>query len=441
MDDAADVIAERQALSTVLAAPVEAREHFMRMDPRSWTDWRYAEVALTLRSFYDHGWPIDDLSILQAVVERVEAHRAELVARAVTDLSRDPPPLSSLPLYLDRVRSLAVLRGAHEAAGLFRQRLEEITRNRDEVRYAEALEDLRRATEDAAGAFGDSATAPPMSLADMLAINTEHDWLVPGLLERTDRLVLTGHEGRGKSELVAQFATTIAAGLHPFTGDPLPDREGGYRVLVVDAENSQGQLIRRYRRIAGLVDQLRERHRLEPVEWRKFRQRMVLRPDGVELTNPRELTRIMKAVELSSPDLLVIGPLYKLTDIDVTDAQGAKTLVSTLDRIRVQHHCAVISEAHAGYANSPGTGNRGVRPFGSSIFLRWPEFGYGLTASEGYEHDEHPEAVDLVPWRGAREERVWPTRLRRGTGVLPWYPDTPTYFDIQAADRREQETT
>jgi hypothetical protein len=439
MDEASDVVAERQALAAVLSAPEsdKAREAFLSVPPAAWSDWRHADVARALRMFFDRGWPVDGQSLIKTLGESTEPHQLEVLSRVVVDLSTDAPPLVSLPLYLDRIRSLAALRAAHDAATLFRQRLEGIARSRNEVDYAEALRDLRQAADDAENAFGTTSADPPMSLDEMLGLSTEHDWLVPGLLERTDRLVLTGHEGRGKSELVAQLATTIAAGLHPFTGDPLPDRDGGYRVLVVDAENSQGQLVRRYKRIAGLVDQLRERHRMPGVDWRKFRQRMVLRPEGVELTDPRELSRISKAVELACPDVLVIGPLYKLTDTDVTDAQGAKTLVSTLDRLRVRHRCAVISEAHAGYAATPGGGSRGVRPFGSSIFLRWPEFGYGLQASEGYEHDEHPTAVDLVAWRGAREERNWPTRLRRDTGVLPWYPDSPTYFDIEMNSKRE----
>jgi hypothetical protein len=44
----------------------------------------------------------------------------------------------------------------------------------------------------------------------------EFDWIVPGLIERGDRLMLTGFEGLGKSMLTRQLAVTMAAGLHPF---------------------------------------------------------------------------------------------------------------------------------------------------------------------------------------------------------------------------------
>ncbi len=67
-----------------------------------------------------------------------------------------------------------------------------------------------------------------------------HDWLVPGLLERQDRVILTGPEGGGKSTLLRQMAVQFASGIHPFGGDlfePL-------RVLLLDLENSSRQVHR-----------------------------------------------------------------------------------------------------------------------------------------------------------------------------------------------------
>jgi RecA-family ATPase len=40
--------------------------------------------------------------------------------------------------------------------------------------------------------------------------------VIPGLLERRDRLMLTGEEGLGKSYLLRQIAVMAAAGLDPF---------------------------------------------------------------------------------------------------------------------------------------------------------------------------------------------------------------------------------
>jgi hypothetical protein len=260
----------------------------------------------------------------------------------------------------------------------------------------------------------------PLTLDDLLGETDDpHDWLVPDLLERTDRLMLTGFEGHGKSYLIAQFALTIAAGLHPFTAGPLPDAAEGYRVLIFDVENSRRQLRRRYARMAGWIDRTRAQHGLAPIAWGKV-VRIVSRPEGVDLSTPRELARIEAAVSEHQPDLVVAGPLYKLTDADIQDEVACKALVVTLDRLRIRYDFTLIMEAHAGHATGEG-GKRKVRPIGSSLLLRWPEFGYGISPHEDAEDAEHPEVVRVVPWRGARDERIWPRVLKHGT-VLPWEP-------------------
>ena len=79
---------------------------------------------------------------------------------------------------------------------------------------------------------------------------------------------------------------------------------------------------------------------------------------------------------------------------------------------------ALVMEAHAGHA-SDGSGNRGVRPRGSSALMGWPEFGFGIRPAE------EVNVFDFVAWRGQREKRDWPERLRRGDRLraeFPWVP-------------------
>ena len=82
------------------------------------------------------------------------------------------------------------------------------------------------------------------TMGDFLAGEDEpYDWVIPGLLERGDRFVLTGSEGLGKSVLFRQLAVGAAAGVHPFT----QQRITPHRVLYVDVENSRKQLRRALR--------------------------------------------------------------------------------------------------------------------------------------------------------------------------------------------------
>ncbi len=54
------------------------------------------------------------------------------------------------------------------------------------------------------------------TLGDILATEDVYDWVIPGLLEKRDRLLVTGGEGSGKSTMVRQLAILAASGLHCF---------------------------------------------------------------------------------------------------------------------------------------------------------------------------------------------------------------------------------
>jgi hypothetical protein len=62
-----------------------------------------------------------------------------------------------------------------------------------------------------------------------------------------------------------------------------------------------------------------------------------------------------------------------------------------------------------------------MRPRGSAALMGWPEFGYGLRWNEVGD-------VDMVAWRGDRDERNWPLRIKRG-GLWPWTPIDPKASD------------
>jgi hypothetical protein len=63
-----------------------------------------------------------------------------------------------------------------------------------------------------------------------------------------------------------------------------------------------------------------------------------------------------------------------------------------------------------------------LRPFGSSLWKRWPEFGYCLKLTR--DSDFHARMCHLIPWRGPRDERDWPAGLAAG-GSWPWSPLAP----------------
>jgi Mrp family chromosome partitioning ATPase len=60
---------------------------------------------------------------------------------------------------------------------------------------------------------------------------------MPGLIERGDRIMITGYEGWAKSTFLRQLAVALALRLHPFTGE----QHRAVRVLFIDCENRDRQ--------------------------------------------------------------------------------------------------------------------------------------------------------------------------------------------------------
>lgn len=241
-------------------------------------------------------------------------------------------------------------------------------------------------------------------LWEFIAVNDEeHDWIVPGLLERGDRLMLTGFEGLGKSMLVRQMAVMIAAGLDPFRWQTRPAFQP-FKVLLVDCENSERQSRRKFRPLAAAS--VKHGHRVPDGGLR-----LIHKPEGIDLTREDDAAWLLERVTAHRPDVLFIGPFYRLHSANLNEELPARKTVAVLDKARTMVDCALVIEAHAGHGEQGK--NRSVRPAGSSLLLRWPEFGYGL-APDGDPKGNRVMDVEVKAWRGARDEREWPHYLTWG---------------------------
>jgi len=261
---------------------------------------------------------------------------------------------------------------------------------------------------------GEQATDLAPDLYEFLAIEDPvNDWVIPDLLERGDRLIWTGFEGMGKSVITRQLAICAAAGIHPFKHEPITPR----RVLFIDCENPDRKSRRHFRELERIA-----RVKGFPVPQGTFR--IIQQPAGIDLTRDDDAAWLLERVTAHKPDLLVIGPFYRLHAADTNDEKAARTVVSALDAARIKADCALITEAHAGHGT--GVSGRSVRPVGSSLLLRWPEFGYGIRPAPASEPDEQQRCrhVAVEAWRGPREERAWPRELMWGTHEWdwPWMP-------------------
>ncbi|WP_405475688.1 AAA family ATPase [Paenarthrobacter ilicis] len=244
------------------------------------------------------------------------------------------------------------------------------------------------------------------TLEEILAVQEDHDWLIPDLLERGDRLILTGFEGGGKTTWIRQLLICMAAGIHPTTWDIL---DKPLKILVVDAENTEAQWRAQVRRMTATAADYGIADPAPNIE--------IYAKGRIDITKDATLGEVHRLLDEHSPDVLAIGPLYKMVSTGINNDQEAAPLIMALDSLR-DRGVALIMEGHASKGNSQNA-VRDLAPRGSAALMGWPEFGFGL----------HPDATNpdmtlVTRWRGDREAgRLWPRELWRG-GAFPWTGET-----------------
>lgn len=226
-----------------------------------------------------------------------------------------------------------------------------------------------------------------------------YEWIIPDMLEVGERVIVVASEGVGKTMLARQIALCSAAGIHPFTYQ----RMTPIRTLTIDLENPE-RIIRRTSR--NILNAALSRGYAKSVD-----AHLLIKPSGMDLTKASDRALIEETIERVRPQLICLGPLYKAFEDNGTRTSEALAVevAKYLDMIRDVYKCALWLEHHAPLGASGHS--RELRPFGSAVWSRWPEFGLALqpdpTATEGY-------VYEVRHFRGARDRRPWPLRMKRG---------------------------
>lgn len=388
--------AERAVIGGILSSPAVLRDVQIECIPSDFHDQRIGLIYSGICRMAADREPIDVLT--------VSGHFVEWGVRGIEwqDLRdwQDATPLGSAAgFYAQQVRRASMSRGLRTISARMAEAVDQMGPEEVIARASTELRDLREKH-----VVDDTAA---MSLHEVLHQDVEYDWVIDSLLERKDRLMITGAEGGGKSTLIRQLAITGAAGIHPFREyaiDPV-------KVLVVDAENTETQWGRETRRWARSIEVLDgARSPYENLHLKCMRR--------LDLTKDSDLGLVHKLVDEYDPAILFIGPLYRLAR-KLNNDEDAEPLLAALDTLR-DRGLALVIEAHAGHQTNP-KGERDLRPRGSSQLLGWPEFGYGLRVSR-----RNAMHVDMVRWRGDRDQRAWPDKLGRsnveGAQRWPWRP-------------------
>lgn len=365
------------------------------VQPSDFGDPRLGTILERMTAMFHAGEPVDVLT----VSERLAAWEVQGVTTAdLFEWSGAVQITANIDYYAQKVADDAVRRELVKVAANIQQSAEGDP--------GQTIRDASKAL-DGLSERHSPQTVARWTVSDLMQVDTSHNWLVPGLLEHRDRLMLTGGEGLGKSLFLQQFAFGLAAGWHPLR--QFVDVEPR-RVLVLDAENSERQWARRAHSFSQRIQGRDTEDRLQVANLRR-----------VDLVNGRDLAMVHKLIDDAKPDVIVVGPLYRLVPRAIQTDDEATPLLAALDTLR-DDGAALLIEAHAGKATEGLGGRRNFAPRGSSALLGWPEYGFGLAPRNDWDRPDELE-VDFRPWRGQREERDWPHALARSKGSgWPWMP-------------------
>ena len=391
--------AERAVIGAALLNADSVRFALEHVTPADFQDVILGRAFSLIVGLRGAGLPIDPISVHNAAKERISTDRAYKAIDGVYlhGLQAATPTASNVRYYATIVAEHAQRRRL-AAFGSRCIQLSGPTENLTEV-----MSQVRDLWDGVRGSV--ASPLESKTLREVLDGSDEYDWLIPDLLERKDRLILTGGEGAGKSTFVRQLAILAAAGLNPVNFKPIDP----VKVLVVDTENSEQQWRRKARPLAEKAARLGS---LDP------RDALELScTSRMDITTDKDLGAVHRLIDEHKPGILVIGPLYRLTPRAINNDDDAAPLITALDSLR-DRNVALIMEAHAGHSEA-SPGHRNLRPRGSAALMGWPEFGFGIAKDTT---DLTERRYTLVRWRGERDERAWPQHLRRG-GDWPWTDD------------------
>jgi hypothetical protein len=388
--------AERAVLGSMMLSPRAAAEVAQILSAADFSVPRHELIFVAAAWLHSQGDPCDVIAVADELLGNGELERAG-GADFLHGLTSEVTTPANAGYYAHIVREESV-----------RRRLREIGFRLQEPSGSDALAAAiteLTALRDSSVAGGDQDGV--RTLADLLSVpesEDAYDWVIPGVLERGDRLMLSAGEGVGKSTFLRQMGVLSAAGLHPFEFHQIPP----IRVLIVDAENTERQWRRSSRDLVARAEQFGAR---APGAFAA-----VHCVSTMDLSRSADLGRIHRWMDLSKPDLVVLGPLYRMTSGSLNDEEAVEPVLRALESIRARN-VAMMIEVHAGHTRGAG-GERELRPRGSSALLGWPEFGLGIR--------KDPIAgprrtFSLVRWRGDRDARDWPERFVRGMS-WPWEP-------------------
>jgi replicative DNA helicase len=230
--------------------------------------------------------------------------------------------------------------------------------------------------------------------------------LAEGFCYPLSRIMVVAGEKGGKSLLLRQIAFCLAAGIHPFNPKiSIPP----VRTLLFDAENDVDELVPTMERIRSGVAYWAGTDAAQPGLYSV--------PYGTNLASRRDRGDLYAVLEHFRPQLIVGGPVYKLTDQteDLSEDRRAAVVMSVFNDVRKRWGSAVILEHHAPTGSGRG---RDMRAKGGQVWAAWVNMTVALHPTQD------GASVDVRYPHPPRGHYRWPKRFDRGLNQTdwPWVP-------------------
>lgn len=406
-----DEAAERALLGAVLLAPVGLESLRSTLEPVDFYRPAHQHIAAAALTLARAGTHVDPATVAEMLGREGLLESAGGTSYLVT-LTAEAPSTTGAPHWAEVVAERSTRRALRSFADGCAEAAADLS-----VPLEDVLDDARTRLSGVAAPVAMSTPSPTVD--ELLAVERPLTWCLPDLMARGDRALITAREGGGKTLFLYQLAVKAAAGIASWGSH----RVRPVSVLIVECENGLGRAQRRLRALRAKVAAGERAPKLGEDGAGHFeagRLRIEVRDDGLDLLTRADRHWLAGRIASCKPDLLVIGPLYKLITGNPNDEEPAKKCARFLDSLRDCYGLTLIIEAHSPHGDD-------LRPYGASLWRRWPDFGFGLRPMP-----KETPLWELHPWRPPRDDdREWPHRLRRG-GEWPWMSvrREPTEEDI-----------
>jgi replicative DNA helicase len=375
-----------------------------------------AIIYTTLVDMWNKGIPLDTVTVADRIGEQGMLERIGGPATLVS-LIAHAPSTTGAPRYAEIIVKKATYRRALRVA-----------MDLVEAAYDQAgdpndlIEEAQAALSTIGVRIGD--VPPDAFVLDEFLSRPDSErpgWVIPGLIRAGWRVMVVAGEGVGKTVLFRQMSILAAQGIHPLHFQQIAP----VRTLIVDLENPEDSVMDV---CIPINDKVKDR---VTSNYEADRAWLWHRPAGINVRNRIDRIALESVIAHVKPELVCLGPLYKAYEVNAheNDEQAAREVMRVFDDLRTRYSFGLMLEHHA--PKETAGSKRKLMPYGSSLWLRWPEIGINL-----YPGERGVETLNLGRWRGDRLENEWPEAINRTDG-FPWTGTWPTgYFGNNPATKR-----